>query len=165
MKKFIVFGVIAIMLVIKGYGETSTSEKYNNILISMVKIDNELDDLIINRNTQKLSEVEKMINDVKENLTNIVVKDKINKKNSEYLRFINLYSNKIDLKIKMLVKNASKTKNYRYSPRDSKTNINKGKNLLELNKENEELSKKSSELTKTSSNIKSLSKILYSINK
>jgi hypothetical protein len=163
MKKFIVFGVISIMLVIKGYGETS--EKYNNILISMVKIDNELDDLIINRNTQKLSEVEKMINDVKENLTNIVVKDKINKKNSEYLRFINLYSNKIDLKIKMLVKKASKTKNYRYSPKDSKTNINKGKNLLELNKENEELSKKSSELTKTSSNIKSLSKILYSINK
>ena len=109
MKKLIVFGVIAIMLVIKGYTETSTSEKYNNILISMVKIDNELDDLIINRNTQKLSEVEKMINDVKENLTNIVVKDKINKKNSEYLRFINLYSNKIDLKIKMLVKNANKT--------------------------------------------------------
>ena len=136
-----------------------------DILISMVRIDNKLDEMMIDKNIKKLSEIENSILDLERNLKDILLNQKINIQKAGYFKFIDLYSKKINLKLKKISKTFIKPNVFRYTPTSNKTSNKAKVNLLEINQKNEESQKKLSTLIATSENIKSLSRILYSINK
>jgi hypothetical protein len=144
------------------YCQTPT---YTNIITSMVKIDNNLDEIIINKNTEKLKETHHLMLTLREALKDLIVKEKINKKNERNLKFINLYSEKINLKLKKITKALNEKSKFRYSPKSESKNTVSSMNLIEANIKDDEVKKYTQELLNISSSIKSVSKLLYIINR